>query len=274
MEIQEIKIPPKEPSIQEYVFLILIVLFIIQIWMLYTINNIYFSMQKQGMIVSITPQDISKLLPIESSIRIIKNEIISKYMQIGNFSEEKKEELTMPEYLHAIDVYSRYDPTIKNYVENSKYVICTPILKSISDSLYNESSFTLTIANIMYYVTANLEYPVDYMNDFSCSHYFNAQEILSLKKGCCLSYSILFCALARCNQIPCRVVFGDLIDVCKNGVCNVISGNATSIAETHAWVEVAYVFNETIGWIPIETTAGKFISQETISYYEKRRVFE
>lgn len=87
------------------------------------------------------------------------------------------------------------------------------------------------IENIARYIITRMEYNMD-------DTWENAEEVLKNGRGSCSEYSFVFCALARLNNIPTRLVGGIIIKDKENSF--------------HRWTEVYYPGT---GWVPVDVTA-------------------
>lgn len=88
------------------------------------------------------------------------------------------------------------------------------------------------------YVVNNMKYDYKQVNNTHSAIYrYTASQAIERKQGICYDYSILYAALSRANNIPCKIAKGYTEDT-DDGY--------------HAWNEV-YVNNR---WVMLDTTIG------------------
>lgn len=196
----------------------------------------------------------NKEQPIESFLNLEETEVQPRVATTAYHEYET----TLGYYNDSREKWLRYDPTFKDYLGNGTYIQCSPKLDDISEILREEESFLGTIQNINDFVGRSVEYTSN-ANDISCLTLYNADEILEMKNGCCVSRSILFCSLARCLGIPCKVEIG------------LLSSKYFSANQTHSWVEFAVFYEDHYEWHFLDPSLRFGASIEPLLQYGKIR---
>ncbi len=126
----------------------------------------------------------------------------------------------------------------KDYLaDDSRFTMDSPFIKQAAraarmDAAGNEpAGVKQLLENIVHYIITHMEYTMD-------DTWENAESVLKNGRGSCSEYSFVFCALARLNSVPTRLVGGIIIKDKENSF--------------HRWTEVYYP--ET-GWVPVDVTA-------------------
>lgn len=120
------------------------------------------------------------------------------------------------------------DPLIKNIVKNITGTADNPLIAA--ERLYN-------------FVIEELEYDYEKLESGNLD-YLAATDILALKKGVCLDYSILYASLCRAAKIPAKIAIGI-------PVLGILQEETKELAYGHAWVEI---WLPDYGWVPVDIT--------------------
>ncbi len=189
---------------------------------------------------------------------------VKAFYEVTMMDFELKDDIVNPQsydediYLKELKQYTKSDKYIdssnKAIIETAKQVVGTETVPYIiAEKLYN-------------FVINKLEYDYEKYEQKSGSRKTNkASEILSLDKGVCQDYSILYAALCRAAGIPAKYAAGVPIKTTAYA-------ESKEIADGHAWNEINL---PGLGWIPIDTTAEKEFMSENDSlnlktYYDVR----
>ncbi len=244
--------------LEKILVLIVLLSILINLFMLFQIYSVKQKMVVQGEDIRKFKDELSNIEESIVNVQTSSGKILTEINNILMIPEEEREKITsdlnMEEYRENANRWINYDFELANYLKDGDYIICTEKVNEIAVSLVDINSLTDTVDNMANWVIENIEYPNNPEESKACNKLFTSDEILKIGEGCCLSDAILFCSMSRCLGIPCRVVIG-----------------VTSDEKTHAWAEIGYFSDDSIGWSPIETTTGTEITlQRYLQKYGKK----
>lgn len=138
------------------------------------------------------------------------------------------------------------------YLNPSQYVVynsssaCVSKAKSLTSGYSSDAQKTSAIYS---YITANIRYDYDKMNNVASGYLPNPDSTLASGKGICFDYAALMAAMCRSQGIPCKLVIGD------------------ADGEYHAW-NLVYINGS---WQLYDATLGA--AGQRASSYQAERVY-
>jgi hypothetical protein len=150
--------------------------------------------------------------------------------------------------------YAEDDPDLKLYTTEDLFIDSdNTIIINAAKSAAGKSTDPVEISRKLYnFVTKKLDYDFERAKDKDYDFYY-ASKILTLNKGICADYAILYTALLRAMKIPARIAAGVPVEAVLTDADNIVDFG-------HAWVEIKL---PGYGWVPFDVTSeDSFLPRE------------
>ena len=113
--------------------------------------------------------------------------------------------------IHSVSFQATLSSEMAPYLNPSQYVVYNSGSASVAKAkslVSGLSGDAQKVAAIYSYITGNISYDYDKLENLTTGYLPNPDSTLSSKKGICFDYAALMAAMLRSQGIPCKLVIG------------------------------------------------------------------